>query len=221
MILIAVAIVAVIVVVVVVQPGKSNIAIPSSKSLLGEAAAAAKTAGCDAVADTPNYQNAPGADPDIDHVHIGTPPVLSPPPLSSYPTTPPASGPHEPTALPAGEYTQAPDIYATIHSLEHAGAVIWYAPSAANSDAVKQIKAFYSQKTNVGQSKIIIAPFDYTSQGVSGSLPSGVQMAVVAWHRLQTCATPNLAVAFAFTSQYSDGLPDNYKGVAREPNLPL
>jgi hypothetical protein len=88
---------------------------------------------------------------------------------------------------------------------------------------VKQIKAFYKQSANVGQSKVIVAPFDYASQGAGGTLPSGVQMAVVAWHRLQTCATPSLAVAFDFTSQYSDGgFPGaKYKGVAREPNLPL
>ena len=35
------------------------------------ATAATKSAGCDAVATTPNYQNAPGTDPSIDHAHIG------------------------------------------------------------------------------------------------------------------------------------------------------
>jgi Protein of unknown function (DUF3105) len=222
LVLIALAAVAVVVVVVVVQAGKSDVAVGSPKALLAQAAAATKSAGCDAVATTPNYDNAPGTDPNIDHVHIGTAPVLAPPPLSTYPTNPPASGPHEPTPLPAGVYNRPPDIYASIHSLEHAGAVIWYAPSAANSEAVKQIRTFYSQKTNVGQSKVIVAPFDYSSQGASGSLPSGVQMAMTAWHHLQTCTTPSLAVAYDFTSQYSDATPGgHYKGEAREPSLPL
>ena len=161
----------------------SSTKIPSTKELLASAAAEAKSSGCGPITTTGNFGNAPGTDPAIDHAHIGTAPVTSPPPLSQYPTIPPASGPHEPTPLPAGVYNRPPDIYASIHSLEHAGATIWYAPSAANSDAVKQIKAFYSQKANVGQSKVIVAPYDYSSQGIGGSLPSGVQMAVVAWHR--------------------------------------
>jgi Protein of unknown function (DUF3105) len=220
--LIALAAVAVVVVVFLIQPGASNVKIPTTKELLASAAAEAKSSGCGPITTTGNFGNATGPDPAIDHAHIGNPPVTSPPPLSQYPTIPPASGPHEPTPLPAGVYSRPPDIYASIHSLEHAGATIWYAPSAANSDAVKQIRAFYSQKANVGQSKIIVAPYDYSDQGVSGSLPNGVQMAVVAWHRLQTCATPSLAVAFNFTSQYSNGLPGGtYKGVGREPSLPL
>jgi Protein of unknown function (DUF3105) len=222
LVLIALAAVVVVVVVFVLQPGSSHSNIPSTSELLSSAAAEAKTSGCGPVTTTKNFQNAPGADPAIDHAHIGTPPVTSPPPLSQYPTDPPASGPHEPTPLPAGVYNRPPDIYASIHSLEHAGATIWYAPAAANSDAVKQIKAFYSQKANVGQAKVIVAPYDYSSQGITGSLPSGVQMALVAWHRLQTCAEPSLAVAFNFTSQYSNGLPGaKYQGVAREPTLPL
>jgi len=222
LILIALAAVAIVVVVFVVQPGSSNTKIPSTSSLLASAAAEAKSSGCGPITTTGNFGNAAGADPAIDHAHIGTAPVTSPPPLSQYPTIPPASGPHEPTPLPAGVYNRPPDVYASLHSLEHAGAAIWYAPEAANSDAVKQIKAFYSQKANVGQAKVIVAPYDYSSQGISGSLPKGVQMALVAWHRLQTCAEPSLAVAFDFTSQYSNGLPGGtYKGHAREPSLPL
>jgi hypothetical protein len=221
-VLIALAVVAVVVVVVVIQPGATDTKIPSTKALLASAAAETKTAGCSAIASTPNFENAPGPDPVIDHTHIGDGPVKSPPPLSQYPTDPPASGPHEPTPLPAGVYNRPPDIYASIHSLEHAGATIWYAPAAADSDAVKQIKAFYSQKANVGQAKVIVAPYDYSSQGISGSLPSGVEMALTAWHYRQVCATPSLAVAFNFTSQYSNGLPGStYKGKAREPSLPL
>ena len=218
--LVALATVAVVVVVVIAQASKPKSDIPTTSALLAQAAAATKSAGCDAVASTPNFGNAPGADPTIDHAHIGTT-IASAPPLSAYPTTPPASGPHEPVPLPAGVYDSSPDIYASIHSLEHAGAIIWYAPSAANSDAVKQIKAFYRQKANVGQTKVIVAPYDYASQGAQGSLPAGVQMALAAWHRLQTCASPNLAVAFDFTSQYSNGYGNAYKGVAREPGLPL
>jgi hypothetical protein len=71
----------------------------------------------------------------------------------------------------------------------------------------------------VGQAKIIVAPYDYPDQGAAGQLPSGVQMALVAWHRLETCSAVNLAVAFDFSSQLE--VPgyggQTYSGVAREP----
>ena len=38
-----------------------------------------------------------------DRAHIGGGQVNSPPPLSSYRSTPPASGPHNPTPMPAGQ----------------------------------------------------------------------------------------------------------------------
>ena len=43
-------------------------------------------------------------------------------------------------------------------------------------------------------------------------------MALVAWHRLRTCASVDLAVAFDFTSQYSSPTAENreYVGVAPE-----
>jgi hypothetical protein len=106
--------------------------------------------------------------------------------------------------------------------MEHAAAIIWYAPAAANTDAVKQIRAFYGQlttKANIGQAKVIVSPYDYPAQGVASALPANVQMALVAWHRLELCARPSLAAAFSFSSQYSNTYPGgSYKGVAREPN---
>lgn len=221
--LVALAVVVVVVVVFVVKPGGSAAGdLPTPQALLDEAKGASKAAGCDAVASTPNFQNAPGNDPNIDHTHIGTPPITTPPPLSQYATIPPASGPHDPTPASGGVYDRPPDIYQAIHALEHAGAIIWYAPSAAGSEAVKEIKAFYGQSANVGQVKVIVAPYDYPDQGAQGQLPSGVQMALVAWHRLQTCAQPSLAVAFDFTSQYSNAYPNgHYIGVAREPGASM
>ena len=217
---IALALVVVVVVIFVVKPGGGSAGdLATPEALLAKAADDAKAAGCTAVQETPNYSDAPGADPDIDHAHIGSTTAPTAPPLSTYPTIPPASGPHDPTPAGAGVYERPPDIYSAIHSLEHAGAIIWYAPSAADSDEVKAIRAFYAQTDNVGQSKVIVAPYDFPDQGEQGSLPSGVQMALVAWHRLQTCAAPSLAAAFDFTSQYANTYPSRkYIGVAREPN---
>ena len=72
-----------------------------------------------------------------DRSHIGaqgaTGTVASPPPLSTYPSTPPASGPHNPSPLDAGVYSQAPDVYRVIHSMEHGAVIIWYAPTAPSA----------------------------------------------------------------------------------------
>lgn len=227
MVLVALAAVVAIIAVVITSGGGN--AVESPQALLAKAASEEKVAGCGTVKTTPNYANALGADPSIDHAHIGDTSdpnaPTKPPPLSSYPTWPPASGPHEPAPLgplAAGVYSSPPDTYAAIHSLEHGAAIIWYSPAVANSDAVNQIKDFYRQTANVGQSKVILAPYDYASQGAQGQLPAGVQMALVAWHRLQTCAQPNLAAAFDFSSQYANSYPGrNYIGVARESNSGL
>jgi hypothetical protein len=195
----------------------------SPAALLKKAAADSTAAGCGTIQETTNYQNAPGADPSIDHMHIGSDPtVMTPPPLSNYATAPPASGPHDPNPAAAGVYTTAPDIYQAIHSLEHAGVIVWYAPSAANSQAVKDISAFYRQGANVGQSKVIVAPYNYPTQGAQGQLPASYQMALVSWHHVQYCALPSLSVAFSFTSQYSNAYPGGqYIGTAREPNAAM
>ena len=92
------------------------------------------------------------------------------PPLSTYPSTPPASGPHNPTTLPAGVYNTPPPVDEAIHSMEHAGAIVWYAPNAPSA-VIDQIKAFYSQTANVGQSKVIVAPYDYRRKGPRASYP--------------------------------------------------
>jgi len=219
LVLVAVAIVTA-VIAVFLTSGSSGI--PSASDLLKQAPAAQKEAGCDAVLSTPNYQNAKGSDPAIDHAHIGsTAQLTTPPPLSTYPTTPPASGPHDPTPLTAGIYSSPPDVYSSIHSLEHGGVIIWYAPGTTG-EQLDQLLAFYGQtrkEANVGQDRVIIAPYSYPDQGTAGQLPPGVQMALVSWHRLQTCSNVNLAVAFDFTSQYQNPVWDGrtYKGVAREP----
>ena len=127
--------------------------------------------------------------------------------------------------LPAGIYSSPPDVYRTIHSLEHGAVIIWYAPGTTGK-ALNDLRAFYGQPqadADIGQAKIIIAPYDYPDQGTAGQLPSGVQMAVVAWHRLETCSAVSLAVAFDFSSRFE--VPgfggQTYAGVAREPTVPI
>ena len=193
--LVALAAVAVVVAVVVLQPATSDATLPAPAELLAQAPDAAQAAGCSEVQTTGDYPG--GADGGgLAHDQFRE----LPPPLDTYPSTPPASGPHADFTLPAGVYDSSPDIGGLIHSLEHGGTVVWYSPDAPQ-EQVDAITAFYAQSDPVGQDRVMVAPYDY--EGPGGQIPDGVQMALISWHRLQTCATPSLEVAFDFTSQYS------------------
>jgi len=87
-----------------------------------------------------------------------------------------------------------------IHSLEHGAAIVWYAPDVSGEE-LDRIRTFY-EGSDVG-SRVIVAPYDYPDQGAAGTLPAGTRMALVAWHKVQTCANVNLAAAFGFTSSYA------------------
>jgi hypothetical protein len=203
-------------IIAIVRPGASDL--PSPAELLRAAPDAASAAGCDEVATVRPYQ--PPAD---DQTHIGSGAFLTPPPLSSYPSVPLTSGPHNPTPLAAGIYDSAPPLDQTIHSLEHGAAIIWYDPSAAGV-ALDELLEFYRDYRSSAQGgKIIVAPYDYPDEGSAGRLPSGVQMALAAWHRLQTCARVSLPVAFDFTARYAVPPFGNeaYRGEAPEPQSPL
>jgi hypothetical protein len=121
-------------------------------------------------------------------------------PLSTYASVPPASGPHNAITYGAGEYGTPPPIDRVIHSLEHGAAVVWYSPDATGQELAR-IRSFY-EEADVG-GRVIVAPYDYPDQGAAGTLPAGSQMALVAWHRVQTCSRVNLAAAFGFTSSYA------------------
>jgi uncharacterized protein DUF3105 len=190
--------------------------LPSPSQLFQRAAGAADAAGCGDVTTTPPFDP-----PDQDRTHIGGGNIAGPP-LSAYPTTPPASGPHADVPLPAGVYDSLTlsDLYRSIHSLEHGATVVWYDP-AAPADEVAPLIEFYDrrlQDAEVGQDRVIVAPYDFPGDA-AGILPDGTQMALVAWHRLRTCGSVDLAVAFDFTSQYSFPTTSDreYRGEAPEP----
>ena len=183
------------------------------RTLLGQAEAQAKAAGCGQVQTIPPYSGAP------DQAHIGAQ-VASPPALSSYSSTPPASGPHDPTPLGAGVYSSPPPVYSAIHSLEHGAAIVWYEPSASSAE-LDQITAFFNDPAH--QDHVIVAPYDYPDQGSSGKLPAGKQMVLVAWHHIQECSQLSLAVAFNFVAHYRFPAPasESYKGDAPEQGVPI
>jgi Protein of unknown function (DUF3105) len=157
--------------------------------LLEKADQARQTAGCDPVEDVGPYQ------PESrDRAHI-----VGSVSLSSYASVPPASGPHNAIPFGAGVYGTPPPIDRVIHSLEHGAAIVWYAPGTSGEE-LDRIRTFY--EGDVG-SRVIVAPYDYPDEGAAGTLPAGTQMALVAWHKVETCANVNLAAAFGFTSSYS------------------
>jgi hypothetical protein len=162
------------------------------EDLLQGATQAVQQAGCDEPTDVGPYQPE-----NQDQQHVASEAM---PPLSSYPSTPPASGPHNEIPLPSGVYDTPPPVDRLIHSLEHGAAVIWYAPDATPAEPEELPTSFRAD--DVG-SRVIVAPYDYPDQGAAGSLPSGVRMSLVAWHTVQGCAQVNLAAAFAFTSSYA------------------
>ncbi len=208
--LVAVAVVAIVVGVVVLQPADAPATADAPEALLQEAASAAEAAGCDDVQTVDPYGGV--SDPDApgyqDQVHIGSGEFLTGPALSTYPSIPPTSGPHAaipPGPIAAGVYDSPPDLYRAIHSLEHGASIVWYRPGTSQA-ALDRLTAFYGQSlddASVGQDRVIVAPYDYPDQGEAGQLPSGVNMAIVAWHRLQGCGAVSLPVAFDFTSRFS------------------
>jgi hypothetical protein len=167
------------------QPAEAN-----PQDLLAVAPQAVKAAGCGQI-ENPGPFDPKGQD----RAHVSASIQLS-----QYPSVPPASGPHNPIPYGAGVYGSPPPIDRVIHSLEHGAAIVWYSPEASGPELDK-IKTFY-ERPEVG-SRVIVAPYDYPDQGASGTLPGGAQMALVAWHHVQTCASPNLAAAFGFTSSYA------------------
>jgi hypothetical protein len=169
---------------------------------------AADAAGCGEVKTIAPY---PGAAKD-DRAHVSTYP-----PISSYPSQPPVSGPHAPIPpgpAHAGIYDTPPDIGQAIHALEHGGVIVWYRPGT-DSKALQRIKDFFSRSDE--QFKVLVAPYDYDQAG--GQLESGKDMVLAAWHHLQSCEQPDLAVAFQFVHSYRPDIqhPKQYKGDAPEP----
>ena len=191
------------------------------RQLLAAAPAAKTSAGCDPVKKIGLYKD----NDDLDHAHIGNAEAPTPPPLSTYASIPPVSGPHNPTPLPAGVYPSPPDIYQSIHSLEHAAVVIWYAPDAASdpkvADELAKLQDFFSQSREEG--KVIVAPYNYPDQGDAGTLPAGKQMVLVAWHHMETCNSISLPVAYDFVAHYRFPSPqgEKYLGDAREPQASI
>lgn len=176
-------------------------------------ARAIEAAGCGAVQTIQPYDP-----PTQDTTHISLEgEVIEPPPLSTYPSSPPVSGPHLPPGqqVPSGVYPNPPDVYGTIHSLEHGAVVIWYDPRAPVAE-LNEVREFFDDPGE--REHVIVAPYSYPDQGESGTLPQGRMMALTAWHHVQYCGQPSLAAARAFIDDYRAAIPNppGYRGDAPE-----
>lgn len=213
---VSVVLVAAAVVFLVTRPEERSVATERAAQVLATSAAQTQAAGCAEVRNVGPYQP---EDQDQAHVGTGDGPAEMPA-FSTYPSQPPASGPHGSTTVSAGVYSSPPAMEPLIHSLEHGATVVWYAPDASAAD-IAEIQDFYVDPA-IG-SRVIVAPYDYPDQGEAGTLPEGTQMALVSWHHVQTCAQANLGAAFGFTARY--GFPsfegEDWLGDAPEPGAAI
>jgi Protein of unknown function (DUF3105) len=174
---------------------------------------AAKNAGCGSVQTIAPYDPA-----SLDRAHINEQgQVKTPPAIASYRSQPPTSGPHGLNPLDAGTYAATPDLYRSIHSLEHGAVIIWFDPRAAGSTELRKIQNFYNQSAN--KDHTIIAPYSYPEKG--GTLPASKKMVLVAWHHMEQCTNINLAAAKDFVKSFraivENGVIDpEYRGDAPE-----
>lgn len=194
----------------VTRPGPE---VADPQDLLARADTAVAAAGCTDIENVGPYQ------PDSqDQAHV---PTEETPPFSRYPSIPPASGPHNGVPLGAGVYSTPPAVDRLIHSLEHGGVTIWYAPDASAA-AVEKLTTFYRENSEAG-ARVIVAPYDYAGEGAAGQLPAGTSMALVAWHTVRTCTDVDVAAAFDFSSRYA--FPafggQEYAGEAPEPGAAM
>jgi hypothetical protein len=208
--------IAIVVLLIVQSSGQAGALNGEERQLLDQAPAAVTAAGCSGITTVQPY------DPeDSDRAHIGAtggPETM--PPLSSYRTQPPTSGPHNDVPLPAGQYPDPPPVDQVIHSLEHGAVAIWYDPSALSSKELTDLQTFFNKRDERG--KVIIAPYNYPDQGAAGKLPTGKQMVMVAWHRMRTCGKISLPVAFDFVYHYDSGFRvRDYRGEAPEQGAPV
>jgi uncharacterized protein DUF3105 len=186
----------------------------AEQALLDQAAQAKVTAGCGDVQTIAPY------DPEsLDQTHIGSaggPQTM--PPLSSYPSQPPTSGPHSGSPLGSGVYFSPVPLDQSLHSLEHGAVIVWLSPDA-DADALTTLQDFF--QTDDEQTKVIVSPYDYPEQE-GGTLPEGKQMVLVAWHRMQVCDQVSVPVAFDFVAHYRT-VPSilDYQGDAPEPGAAI
>ena len=134
-----------------------------------------------------------------------------------YETSPPTHGPHWAAWTPAGFYTEPfpktvppqanysgpQTVVQAVHSLEHGYIVIWYRPDLPEDRAEALDDRFGDED------KVVVAPYP--------ELERGVQLALTAWGRLQTCRVvdeDSLDAAERFVERFRESpkAPERFAG---------
>jgi hypothetical protein len=117
-----------------------------------------------------------------DHVSTGT---------LKYNTNPPTSGPHRPSAAPAGFYNEKPEAGLLVHSLEHGGIVIYFNPSRATEEEKNSLRAFTKANTGMWASVLAIPTSEYE-----------VPFILTAWTKIMKLEKYDAKVVQAFIAEY-------------------
>jgi hypothetical protein len=136
----------------------------------------------------------------------------------TYQQQPPTSGPHDPTPLPGGVYTQPQSETNVVHSLEHGAVEFSYESSGAGalpSDVVSALKSVAG--TN---GRVIMTPAPQALSAPLDGKTFTVSLAFAAWDRLVQCPSTITSaqaktLAQAFVKAFVNA------GSAPEHGLPL
>jgi hypothetical protein len=122
---------------------------------------------------------------------------LKPGERTTYDIDPPTHGKHAPTTLAAGVYDKPlstdpsaiPNIYQSVHSLEHGAIIVWYDGLA--KDDVRTLDSKYRS-----EEKVIVVPYP--------KLGGKTHVAMTAWGRMVTCGEPSTKVIDAFIKRFRE-----------------
>jgi hypothetical protein len=121
--------------------------------------------------------------------------------IPDYDTDPPASGDHNPQQLADGAYSEMPEPWYFVHSLEHGRIEIQYSPDLPEADQL-ELKGLFDQQPD----GVLLFP--------NSEMPS--EVAVTAWTQLMTCDKYDGAATLDAIRDFRD----TYIGLGPEP-LPL
>jgi hypothetical protein len=158
------------------------LAVVSSQSGKRRFASLSAAAGCGSVQDTTTIAGTT----DRTHLKAGV--------TTTYTTSPPSGGAHNPSPLPKGVYgplstnpTDTPNLYMAVHSLEHGYVDVWYGPGVSGSQ-LDSLKALATQD------KVLVVSYP--------NLPGGKNVAMTTWGRLQSCDRVNIDQIQAYIDKY-------------------
>jgi Protein of unknown function (DUF3105) len=117
---------------------------------------------------------AAGCELDLDLPDEGSDHITKESDIPEYDTNPPTSGNHNPEQLADGAYSEEPELWWAIHSLEHGRIEIQYSPDLPEEDQLA-LKGVFDQRPD----GVLMFP--------NSEMPD--EVAVTAWTQLMTCPT--------------------------------